>query len=218
MPIINVIALCLSLGTQAVCDGVTYAEDPSSLWVPVSALRQDTALKFEIKKSTLLAGDLKVPLRKLYGTDDWVAKVTDLRKIGFGFEWDDDEKKAGLFYGDDVLVVNLRPKRVAISLDDQEMRAFQGRLLVLRSRVSTGFNDRTPEGLFAVLGKERLHYSSLFGRVPMPFSVHVTGNIFIHAFQDVPPFPASHGCIRLPPEAARSFFDWVELGVLVEIR
>jgi lipoprotein-anchoring transpeptidase ErfK/SrfK len=55
----------------------------------------------------------------------------------------------------------------------------------------------------------------------MPWSVQITGNIFVHGFTSVPRAPASHGCIRLPLDEgnpAKLFFDWVDRGTPVHIR
>lgn len=54
----------------------------------------------------------------------------------------------------------------------------------------------------------------------MPYSVQVNGNIFIHGFSDVPRWPASHGCIRIPlteGNPARKFFYWVSIGTPIKI-
>jgi len=34
----------------------------------------------------------------------------------------------------------------------------------------------------------------------------------------VPNYPASHGCIRLPSEAARKFFSEIPIGTLVTVQ
>jgi lipoprotein-anchoring transpeptidase ErfK/SrfK len=65
-----------------------------------------------------------------------------------------------------------------------------------------------------------MHYSRLYHHAPMPYSVEVSGNIFIHGYSDVPSYPASHGCIRLPlgrANPAKRFYDWVEEGTPIEI-
>lgn len=113
-------------------------------------------------------------------------------------------------------------KRVEIDKTDQTMRAYEGRKLVLQCRVSTGKWDRsTPNGTFSAGSKERMHYSSLYHHAPMPFSVHVTGNVFIHGFTYVPAWPDSHGCIRLPLDGdnpAQRFYEWVEAGTPIIIK
>lgn len=103
----------------------------------------------------------------------------------------------------------------------QMLRAYDGDRVVLETRVSTGKWDKsTPNGEFNVGVKERMHHSRLFDNAPMPYSVQVTGNVFIHGFTSVPRHPASHGCIRVPLDQgnpAKQFFDWVDPGTPVEV-
>lgn len=114
-----------------------------------------------------------------------------------------------------------RAKRVEVDKTCQVLRAYEGDRLVFQSRVSTGKYDRsTPNGNFTAGEKHRMHYSRRYHRAPMPFSVEVTGNCFIHGYGVVPGYPASHGCIRLPLDGgnpARWFFEWVEPGTPIDI-
>jgi hypothetical protein len=43
-----------------------------------------------------------------------------------------------------------------------------------------------------------MHRSSIYDNVPMPWSVQVVGDIFMHGFETLPDYPASAGRIRLP--------------------
>ena len=55
----------------------------------------------------------------------------------------------------------------------------------------------------------------------MPWSVQITGHIFVHGFTSVPRSPASHGCIRLPLDEgnpAYFFYQWIDRGTPVRIR
>ncbi len=112
-------------------------------------------------------------------------------------------------------------KRVVVDKSTQMLRAYDGDKLVLETRVSTGKWDKsTPNGEFNAGYKERMHYSRLFENAPMPYSVHVTDNVFIHGFSSVPRHPASHGCIRVPlgkGNPAKQFYDWVEPGTPIEV-
>ena len=65
-----------------------------------------------------------------------------------------------------------------------------------------------------------MHYSRLYDNAPMPFSVQFHGNYFIHGFSEVPAWPASHGCIRVPMDGenpAQKFYDWVEVGTPIKV-
>jgi lipoprotein-anchoring transpeptidase ErfK/SrfK len=111
-------------------------------------------------------------------------------------------------------------KRVEINLTEQRLRAYEGRRLVLNTNISSGRNRATPTGRFKAGYKDADHYSSLYHNAPMPWSVQVSGNIFIHGFSSVPDYPASHGCIRLPltgRNPAKRFFEWVEAGTPILI-
>ncbi len=112
-------------------------------------------------------------------------------------------------------------KRVEINLSTQRLRAYQGPRLVMETRISSGRGRSTPTGRFtAGPYKAENHYSSLYDGAHMPWSVQVTGNIFIHGFRHVPNYPASHGCIRLPIDGtnpARRFYHWVDVGTPIVI-
>lgn len=51
----------------------------------------------------------------------------------------------------------------------------------------------------------------------MPYSVNYSGNYFIHGFSSVPDYPASHGCIRMPLDAAPEFYKWVSPGTPITV-
>lgn len=112
-------------------------------------------------------------------------------------------------------------KRVEIDKATQTLRAYEGSMLVLQSRVSTGRWDKsTPNGNFTALEKHRMHYSRLYHNAPMPYSIQVNGNVFIHGFAYVPAWPDSHGCIRLPLDGinpAKRLFEWIEIGTPISI-
>ncbi len=75
---------------------------------------------------------------------------------------------------------------------------------------STGFGGRTPAGTFRVYRKDQLSWSVPF-KVWMPWASYFNGGFAMHAYPDVPAYPASHGCVRLPaPEAQRVYAFAVE--------
>ena len=109
-------------------------------------------------------------------------------------------------------------KRVVIDKTNQTLRAYEGGSLVFQSRVSTGRPGReTPSGRYSAQSKKRMHYSTLYDNAPMPYSVQISGNYFIHGFSSVPNWPASHGCIRMPLSKAPAFFNWVEPGTPISV-
>jgi hypothetical protein len=112
-------------------------------------------------------------------------------------------------------------KYVLVDKTNQLLTAYEGDRLVFSCRISTGRQNLwTPNGDYHAGDKYLMHYSTLFHHAAMPYSVQVNGNIFIHGFADVPPWPASHGCIRMPLDGgnpARKFFYWVNTGTPIRI-
>ena len=111
-----------------------------------------------------------------------------------------------------------RPVLMLVSLDNQTMRVFAGSELVYRSDISTGKPGHdTPRGIFSVLEKRRYHESNIYSRAPMPFMQRLTwSGIALHE-GDVPDYPASHGCVRLPVGFAKTLFGFAGIGAHVLI-
>jgi lipoprotein-anchoring transpeptidase ErfK/SrfK len=86
------------------------------------------------------------------------------------------------------------------------------------STVSTGMPGYdTPTGSFPILQKKVHHISNLY-YVPMPFMQRLTDDgIALHAGR-IPGYPASHGCIRLPPEFAKLLYAETKLGMTVTVQ
>lgn len=92
--------------------------------------------------------------------------------------------------------------------------------------VSTGSGERycvdgecdvavTPGGSFRIGRKaEGLEVSPL-GELWWP--MYFNGGIAIHGSPSIPPYPASHGCIRIPMYAAPTFYDQVGAGTRVMV-
>jgi lipoprotein-anchoring transpeptidase ErfK/SrfK len=75
----------------------------------------------------------------------------------------------------------------------------------------------TPDGHFHVYAKYRMSWSNLF-HVWLPWASYVVGGIAMHEFASVPPYPASHGCIRIPSPDARWVYRKTPVGTPVTIR
>jgi len=50
----------------------------------------------------------------------------------------------------------------------------------------------------------------------MIFSTYFIRGYAIHGFVDVPIYPASHGCLRIPPPDAVSVYNWINIGTRVD--
>ncbi|MGL4397686.1 MAG: L,D-transpeptidase family protein [Hyphomicrobium sp.] len=105
-----------------------------------------------------------------------------------------------------------RPLQILISLRKQRLRIFDGSREVTSSRISSGrAGFDTPSGVFTILEKNRHHVSNIYD-AEMPFMQRLTwSGIAMHAGV-VPGYRASHGCIRLPYQFARNFFETTRMG------
>jgi ankyrin repeat protein len=107
--------------------------------------------------------------------------------------------------------------RIEINLSEQSATLFQNGISAFRTSISSGRKDfPTPTGRFVVTDKKTHHVSSIY-RVKMPYFMRLSCRDFGLHQGVVPNYPASHGCIRLPSEAAKKLFDQVPLGTLVTI-
>ena len=70
--------------------------------------------------------------------------------------------------------------------------------------VSTGATGNTPVGTFSILRKNYMS-STYDGSVALPRFMRFYGTMGMHGYPVVPPYPASHGCVREPLWVC----DWV---------
>jgi hypothetical protein len=75
----------------------------------------------------------------------------------------------------------------------------------------------TPAGDFNVYTKVIYSWSVPF-QVWMPYAAYFRGGIATHQSPDVPSYPASHGCVRLPEGEAERVYGFVEVGTPVTVR
>ena len=77
--------------------------------------------------------------------------------------------------------------------------------------VSTGApGTPTPTGRFRVYRKQRESWSVPF-RVWLPWASYFSAGFALHGYADVPPFPASHGCVRIPLSEAPTVYAFARL-------
>lgn len=110
------------------------------------------------------------------------------------------------------------PVMLVVSLANQRAVLYRNGLPIAITTVSTGrAGHRTPTGIFTVLQRAAIHYSSIYNNAPMPHMQRLTSyGVALHG-GDLPGYPASHGCIRLPREFARLLFGVTRLGMTVVI-
>ncbi|WAC23636.1 L,D-transpeptidase [Blastomonas sp. SL216] len=110
------------------------------------------------------------------------------------------------------------PVTIIISLTAQRAYVYRNGLPIGVSTVSTGAKGHeTPTGIFVILQKAEKHRSNLYSNALMPMMQRLTWDgIAMHA-GNLPGYPASHGCIRLPLPFAKLLFGVTDLGLTVVI-
>jgi hypothetical protein len=110
------------------------------------------------------------------------------------------------------------PVVIVVSLETQRGYVYRNGIPIGISTLSTGkAGHETPTGVFTVLQKRVDHKSNLYNNAPMPFMQRLTWDgIAMHA-GNLPGYPASHGCIRLPLAFARLLYGVTRLGLTVII-
>lgn len=108
------------------------------------------------------------------------------------------------------------PVVVLVSLPDQRVTVYRNGALIGASTCSTGKpGHTTPSGVFVILQKDKNHHSSTYNNAPMPYMERLTWQgVALHA-GNLPGYPASHGCIRLPLDFAKLLFGVTTLGTPV---
>ncbi len=135
--------------------------------------------------------------------------------------------------------------RVNLDLSEQRAYLYSDGKLVTTSRISSGRPGyRTPPGDYRVKSKERMHTSNAFGKyvspggkvvrrdvdrkrqsrpagaqfrgAKMPYFIRFNKGIGMHGGA-TPNAPVSHGCVRLPNEKARIFYNAVSAGTPVSV-
>ncbi len=136
-------------------------------------------------------------------------------------------------------------RKIEVSLKEQKATLLHHGEVVAVAPISSGREGKTtPTGSFRVIQKSPDHRSSLYGNyvrngvvvkenidirkggrppgskfegVPMPYFLRFSGAYGLHA-GNVPGYPASAGCVRLPPRHAKRFYDSVKVGTPVIVR
>ena len=135
---------------------------------------------------------------------------------------------------------------VVVSLPKQRAFLMTGDQIVIDSPISSGKRGHSsPSGHFSVLEKDPNHRSNIygdfvdgFGRVvragisakidAAPSGTHYVGasmKWFMRLTAEgvgmhigiLPGYPASHGCIRMPPDGAKLFYDHVKVGTPADV-
>lgn len=110
------------------------------------------------------------------------------------------------------------PLAIVVSLPEQRVHVYRNGIRIAVSTCSTGKPGHlTPTGVFTILQKDRHHHSSTYNNAPMPNMNRLTWDgIALHA-GNLPGYPASHGCVRLPMAFSEKLFTLTLLGTPVII-
>lgn len=226
------LALLLLLATPLPSPGaptleaITFALDSKRIFLPLIEASQKLGWSprtNEEKKTVVLNGKtLSTGAMRTFTDGAMLISLDTLTKAGATVTPEKDESRFKVSFSSRYFRVVLTSKRAEINLKEQRLRAWEGERLVLETNISSGKRGSTPSGNFkAGPYKARKHYSSRYNNAYMPYSVQVTGHIFIHGFKHVPEYPASHGCIRLPyltgGNPARFFYEWIDKGTPIKI-
>ena len=159
--------------------------------------------EFRLSRRTAMLGSLALPFAAAFPSA--IAQdAPDLAKLKPGqFTWNPERAPTG-------------PVVVLVSIPDQRVAVYRGGGLIGTSTCSTGKpGHTTPAGVFVILQKDKNHHSSTYNNAPMPFMERITWQgVALHA-GNLPGYPASHGCIRLPLEFAKLLFGVTTLGTPV---
>lgn len=136
--------------------------------------------------------------------------------------------------------------RVVVSLSKQRAYLLAGDQIAIDSPISSGKRaGMTPTGSFNITEKDKDHRSSIYGDfkdksgrtvrggvsvridsapsgtrfvgAPMLWFMRLTGDGVGMHVGILPGYPASHGCIRMPPQTAEMFFYKARLGTPVRV-
>ncbi len=110
------------------------------------------------------------------------------------------------------------PVLVYVELNRQLATVYRNGVRIAVSTVSTGkVGHDTPGGVFTILQKNKTHFSSTYDNAPMPNMQRLTWKgVALHA-GNLPGYPASHGCVRLPMEFSKLLFATTSMGGTVVI-
>lgn len=110
------------------------------------------------------------------------------------------------------------PVSVVVSIPEQRVHVYRNGIRIAVSTCSTGKpGHETPTGVFVVLEKDKNHHSSIYDDAPMPNMNRLTwSGVALHA-GNLPGYPASHGCVRLPIKFSEQLFGVTHIGTPVII-
>ena len=110
------------------------------------------------------------------------------------------------------------PILVYVDLERQRATVYRNGVRIGVATVSSGKDGyETPMGVFTILEKDEDHRSRTYDNAPMPYNLRLSWKgVALHA-GNLPGYPASHGCVRLPMAFAKKLFAAMPMGGTVVI-
>lgn len=129
-----------------------------------------------------------------------------------------DAQAPALIYRDVLYGTAGGASRVIVDLGGQRAYLYKGGQLAVDTPISTGrFAGSTPLGTFEITQRVREGKMSTIYKCPLPFWMRLDQMPVGMHIGDIPGYPASHGCIRLPKEVAAHIFDGTASGTTVQV-
>jgi lipoprotein-anchoring transpeptidase ErfK/SrfK len=220
--------LCMLLAPLAVAqkpatlDAITFDDQKGVMYLPAHDIKQ--VLGWPLAKGkdhkTIYLNKKAVRTRvRTLADGSALVSLEELKRRGLALSPSDNGKVVKVRIKKRAFLVRQGEKRVVINKAHLQLRAWQGQRVVMSAPVTLGIEGKdTPSGLFKAQGeREKMHKSKLYHNAPMPWSVHIVGNVYVHGWPKVTSRRGSHGCIRLPIDKARFFYYWADPGTPVSI-
>ena len=203
---------------------ITFANDRGTTYVLARDVAKILGDQVEVspdKKNLTIDKEVFSPYRKLFAGDALIP-IREIKRFQGVLVEDPATHELVVTVPQGEFRVKVGEKRIEVDKATQELTAYQGDIVVIKTKVSTGRPGHgTPSGDF-VTGpdKEIIHYSHKYNDAPMPFAIQVHDDVFLHGYTSVPRFPASHGCVRIPlnhKNPAKYLFGWAGTGIPTKI-
>jgi lipoprotein-anchoring transpeptidase ErfK/SrfK len=207
-----------------------------------SRARRVTVPAPKTKAKPITAKDIKAAKEKLAALGFWITKDPDsYRQALIAFQKVNELKRTGKLTRVDFEAIKnaeeFTPKetqkleenklRVEVDLRRQVLFVVNHENKILRILTISSGNDKefdsegfvrdavTPVGRFKVYNKIKGWRKSALGLLYYPN--YFLSGLAIHGSKFVPPYPDSHGCIRIPMFAAEEFYMMTEMGTEIRV-
>jgi hypothetical protein len=108
-------------------------------------------------------------------------------------------------------------RRIEVHRAKGVLLEISGGKVIRAIHVSTGAAaTATPSGGYKVFRKELRSWSFPFSTW-LPYASYFNNGIAFHEYPDVPAFPASHGCVRVPAPEAKGVYEFAAQGTAVVV-